>query len=133
MSWLRWTILACCLAALTSCIEYRLDRLAGPDRYIGWARTKPDLDPKLGSKGKLYTGLGGPVQPYLGGNFSRRRLTMNLGVINYISRSASIEIGYRWNIYTVSENSTIGSRVGNVNWHSRNENDLFYFGGRINF
>lgn len=126
-------ILACCFTTLAGCIEYRFDHFGGRDQYIGWVTTDPRLDPKLGSKTKLYLGVQGPVQPYLGAHFSRKRLTTNVGVIHYLSRNASLELGYRFNVYVLSEQSTLGDKTGNLNWHSRNENNLLYFGGRINF
>lgn len=116
-----------------SCIEYRFDHLGVRDYYIGYVRTIPALDPKMGSKAKLYMGIGGPTQPYIGGHFARRRLTMNLGVIHYLSPRSSIEVGYRTQIHKF-EGSRWGDETGNLNWHNSNlEEDLFYFGGVFRF
>lgn len=120
-----------CLIA-SGCIEYRFDRLKGQDRYIGWVKTKPRLDPKLGSKGKMYSGIQGPVQPYIGGHFSRRRLTMNVGVLYYLSERTSLEFGYRTEVFT-TDNKAFGDDMGRIDWHDNDDDEVFYFGGKINF
>jgi len=128
----KFLALLYCLVASVGCVEYRFDRLNGQDRYIGWVRTRPKLDPKLGSKGKMYTGIKGPVQPYIGGHFSRRRLTMNMGIIYYLSDSASLEFGYKTEVFT-TDDKTFGSDTGRITWHDNDDDKVFYFGGKINF
>ncbi len=113
-------------------MEYRFDRFDGRDRYIGFQHTIPQLDPKLGSKGKVYLAPPNHINPYIGGRFSRRRLTINVGVIQYLSRKASLEIGYRSKIWE-TDNQHFGDTVGNIGWHDNNDSNMFYFGGRINF
>lgn len=117
---------------LTSCIEYRFDRFAGRDKYLGWVKTIPKLDPKLGSKGKIYSGISGPTQPYVGGRFSRRRLTINFGVIYYISGTSSLECGLRQRIFQTTD-ERFGDNTGVINWKDNDDDRMFYFGGRINF
>ena len=128
----RQALLACCLTSLWGCIEYRFDRLPGQDRYIGWVTTRPHLDPKLGSKVKLYFAPPSRFNPYVGGRFSRRRLTINVGVIQYLSRRASLELGYRRLVFE-TDDPRFGDRTGNINWNDMDEDHLIYFGGRINF
>jgi hypothetical protein len=128
----RQVLLACCLTSLWGCIEYRFDRFDGQDRYLGWVTTRPDLDPKLGSKGKMFFLPPRHFNPYIGGRFSKRRLTINVGVIQYLSRRASLELGYRRLIFE-TDNPHFGDGTGSVNWNDMDEDHLFYFGGRINF
>ena len=132
MRLIRRVILACCLVSLTGCIEYRFDRLGGPDRYLGWPTVRPHLDPKLGSKGKLYFLPPRHFNPYIGGRFSKRRLTLNVGVIQYLSRRSSLELGYRRLIFE-TDNPHFGDTTGNVGWRDQDGTNFFYFGGRINF
>ena len=114
------------------CVEYRFDRLPGQDRYIGWVTTRPKLDPKLGSKTKMHFGIPGRTQPYIGGNYSRKRLTMNFGVIQYLSDNASVEIGYRFLLDTIQQDRW-SDRTGRVDWHNNDLDDMIYFGGVIRF
>ena len=129
----RRVLLACYLTSLTGCIEYRFDHFGEQDRYIGWVTTQPNLDPKLGSKGKLY--LLPPsrrINPYIGGHFSRRRLTMNAGVIYYWSKRASLEFGIRSLVWE-TDNTRYGDDVGTIDFHDNDDDQVFYFGGKINF
>jgi len=132
MSFLWRVVLTCCFTSSIGCIEYRFDRFAEGDRYIGWVTTKPRLDPKLGSKGKMHFGIEGVTQPYIGGNFSRRRLTLNVGVIQYLSDNVSLELGYRTKIFE-TENRNFGDTVGTVDWHDNDDDNVFYFGGKVVF
>jgi len=125
-------VLACCLVSLMGCIEYRFDHLAGQERYLGWGTTRPNLDPKIGPKGKLYLLPQSRINPYLGGKFSKRRLTGNIGVIYYWSSRSSLELGIRSLLFE-TDNHHFGDRTGGVNWDDNDDKYMFYFGGRINF
>lgn len=132
MRLIRWVILACLIVSLMGCIEYRFDRFGERDRYIGWPTTRPHLDPKLGSKGKLYFLPPKHFNPYIGGRFSKRRLTINVGVIQYLSRTSSLELGYRRLIFE-TDNPHFGDNTGNVSWRDQEDTHFIYFGGKINF
>lgn len=121
-----------CLATFTGCVEYRHRYADGRDQYIGWPTIKPNLDPQMGSRSKAYSGIDGWTQPYLGGNVSRRRLTMNVGVVQYLSESSSIEIGHRFQVYTIDSDNITNDGV-KIDWHNDEIKNLFYIGGRINF
>ena len=131
-SFTRLALLACCFTSLIGCIEYRFDRFVEEDRYIGWVTTKAHLDPKMGSKGKMHFGIPGPFQPYIGGHFSRRRLTMNVGVIYYLNDDASLEFGFRKQVFQ-TDNSNFGDTVGTVDWHDNDDDNVIYFGGKMVF
>jgi len=132
-SGLTRTLLACFLATLIGCVEYRLERRGQPDRYYGWAKTVKNLDPKLGSKGKLYFTDRGNIRPYIGGNFRRNNARVNLGVIHYLSRTSSIELGWRRSLFSVERYHNFNnSRVYRVN-PFKDAKEIFYIGGVIRF
>jgi hypothetical protein len=121
-----------CLATLTGCVEYRHRYADGRDRYIGWPTIKPNLDPQMGSRAKAYSGIEGWTQPYVGGNVSKKHLTMNVGVVQYLSESSSIEFGCRFRAYTIEDRNVVDDDV-RIDWHNDETENMFYFGGRINF
>lgn len=127
----RRVLVACCLATLTGCVEYRFRHLDGRDYYVGYPHTIGRLDPKISSKGKVYLAPRGIANPYVGGKFSKRRLTMDLGVLYYPSLSHSIELGYRMEVWQTN-NQRFGDNTGDVRWDDGSQ-DIAYFGGRINF
>lgn len=131
-SLVRQLLVTVCLATFTGCVEYRHRYADGRDHYIGWPTIKPKLDPQMGSRSKIYSGIGGWTQPYIGGNISRKRLTTNVGVIQYISESSSIEFGYKFHLYTI-EDPNISGNGTKIDWYNDDMDDMFYFGGRINF
>jgi len=120
------------VALLPSCIEYRFDNLGDRERYIGRVRTIPYLDPKLGSKGKLNVASDDFAQFYLGGNYRKKRVTGNLGVIYYLSKRASIEVGVRQLLHKV-ESTHFGDETGTINWYDDTSRRSVYFGGKIIF
>lgn len=113
------------------CVEYRLERRGQPDRYYGWAKTQRNLDPRLGSKGKLYLTDRGRLRPYIGGNLRRNNVRINPGVIYYLSNTASIELGWRKSLFSV-ERYYDDNRIHTVNLFKDAE-ELFYIGGVIRF
>lgn len=125
-------LLACCLTSLTGCIEYRFDHFGEQDRYIGWVTTRPKLDPKLGSKVKMYLLPPSRMNPYIGGHFSRRRLTMDVGVLYYLSQTVSLEMGYR-SLMWETDSDHFGNDTGDLTWRDNDADQILYFGGRINF
>ena len=131
-SLIRRALLACCLVTLTGCIEYRFDYFGEQDRYLGWPTIRPDLDPKLGPKGKLFFTPPGYLNLYIGGRFAKRRLTANVGVIQYLSERSSLEFGYR-NILFETDNEHFGDITGIVGWHDIDGEHMIYFGGTIKF
>lgn len=125
-------MLACCAAILSGCIEYRWRQNDGQDRYIGVVHSVPRLDPKLGPKAKLWLAPRGSTwNPYMAGRFSRRRLTINAGVILYLSPRSSVEIGARREIWTTN-NPTFGDTIGSFDWEDI-PGDFIYFGGMYTF
>lgn len=92
-----------CLAALfvlSSCIEYRWNR-NGEERYVSTVPIKNrNLDPKAGSKAKLWLATEGKWRPYLGGDVRDAQFfTGTIGLMFIPSETLSIEIGYRGLIY----------------------------------
>lgn len=122
------------LLILVSCVEYRLTRADLTEQYIGWANTKPQLDPKMGPKTKCYLLNSGDFRPYIGGEIVRKEeLLIGLGVIYYASNQISWEIGYRDSVYkdtTVIDESHKDS-VTIDPW--KEMNPVVYFGGVLRF
>ena len=125
-------LLAYCLIFLTGCIEYRFDQLPGRDQYLGWVNTKEELDPKMGPKGKLYITPTRDTHLYGGGDFSKRRLTISVGMIHYLNETISLELGFRRQVFETEDNN-FGDTTGSISWNENNGDDLFYIGGRIIF
>lgn len=125
-------LLAYCLIFLTGCIEYRFDQLPGRDQYLGWVKTKEEIDPKMGPKGKLYMAPTGDTHLYGGGDFSKMRLTISVGMIHYLNETMSLELGFRTQVFE-TDNDNFGDATGNVSWNENDGDDLFYIGGRIIF
>ncbi len=113
------------------CVEYRLERRGQPDRYYGWAKTQKNLDPKLGSKGKLYLTDHGRLRPYIGGNLRRNNVRINPGVIYYLSETASIELGWRRELFSVDRYYR-DHRIHKVD-PFKDAEEIFYIGGVIRF
>ncbi len=120
--------LICLLTLLSSCVEYRIRRSGQPDHYLGWAHTRKNLDPKLGSKGKFYFIDRGDVRPYLGGNFRRNNLRFNVGVIYYSNDDVSLELGWRKSLFDV--NILDDHRIQTID-PFRDAEDIIYIGGVI--
>lgn len=122
------------LLMLTSCIEYRLTRPGLPDKYIGWSRTKPGLDPRVGPKAKIFFTDQGRIRPYLGGEIIRQEeLLLGLGVVYYVNDNKSFELGIRDSVY---RDSGLLDRYRDDDtrfdpW--QDENPIFYFGGVLIF
>jgi hypothetical protein len=128
-SLVRQLLIMGCLTTFTGCVEYRHKYADGRDQYFGWPVTRSKLDPQLGSRGKAYLTNNDDINLHVGGKGSRRRLTISLGVIQYMSDTSSIEFGYRFEVYDKNDFSRGILR----DWHDSDVSDLFYFGGRINF
>lgn len=121
---------ACYLATFLGCVEYRFEQRGQPDRYLGWANSKRGLDPKLGSKGKLYLIDQEDIRPYIGGNLRRNDLRINFGVVYYINDDASIELGYRKSLFNVDHLDD--HRIRTID-PFKDAKELFYIGGVIKF
>ena len=92
-----------CLAALfvlSSCIEYRWNR-HGEERYISTVPIKNrNLDPKAGSKAKLWLVTEGKWRPYLGGDVrDTQYITGTIGLMVVPSPTLSFEVGWRTLLY----------------------------------
>lgn len=122
--------LVCCLATFVGCIEYRLEQRGQLDHYYGWANTHGALDPKLGSKAKVYFVDQGNIRPYLGGSFRKNNARINVGVIYYLSSNRSIEIGYRRALLNI--NQLGNNRIQNID-PFKDAEWIFYVGGVIRF
>ena len=124
-----WAILLL-LALSPSCIEYRLPRNGEPDRYIGWARTKPCLDPKVGPKVKVYVTDRGSIRPYLGGEIiHQNELLLGIGMIYYVDDQKSLEIGIRDSVY---KNDDLLNRYRDNDFHNDpwdDANPMIFIGG----
>jgi hypothetical protein len=79
----------------------------------------------LGTKGKFWLNEP-PSRTYLGGDFRRKRLTLGLGLVHYMSSTTTIEIGYRAQFYELRD-----ERTSIDNWNQAP--NLFFVGGRINW
>ncbi len=128
----RLILLICCLFFLQGCIEYRLQRQGHEDIYYGGPKTKRYLDPKLGSKGKIYFTDYKRTRVYLGGSLRRGRAQLNPGLLYYPSKSHSIEIGYRMSLFDVKflDRRNKGDRKFRP---FRDAKSLIYIGGIIRF
>ena len=126
------TILIGCLCLLQGCIEYRLERKGLPDHYIGGPIAKRYLDPKLGSKGKIYFTDYKRTRVYLGGSLRRGSAQLNPGFMYYPSKKHSIEIGYRMSLFDIKflDRRSRGHRRFRP---FRDANNLIYIGGIIRF
>jgi hypothetical protein len=101
------------------------------DRYFGNANTKPQLDPKMGPRAKLYATNSGNIRPYIGAEvLHREELLIGLGVIYYLSESSSIEIGYRDSVYETTHYFDERDS-GNRDDQWLQINPLFFLGGVI--
>lgn len=128
----RLTILIGCLCLLQGCIEYRLERRGLPDHYIGGPIAKRYLDPKLGSKAKLYFTDYKRTRIYLGGSLRKGNAQLNPGFMYYPSKKHSIEIGYRVSLFDVKFLSRRSQ--GNRSYRPfRDVKSLIYIGGIVRF
>jgi len=116
------------LFIFSSCVEYRVKRPGQSDYYAGWAHSRENLDPKLGSKGKIYFIDRGDVRPYLGGNFRKNNLRFNVGVIYYSSDDVSLEIGWRKSLLDIDVLDD--HRIWTID-PFRDAEDIIYIGGVI--
>ncbi len=125
-------LLACCLFLLPGCIEYRLHRQGYEDIYIGGPKSKRYLDPKMGSKAKIYFTDYKRTRVYLGGSLRRGNAQLNPGFMYYPSKKHSIEIGYRISLFDVG---FLNRRdKGNRRFKPfRDVKSLIYIGGIIRF
>ena len=117
-----------CFLATSGCVEYRLEQRGQPDHYYGWANSKKGLDPKLGSKGKLFLIDRENIRPYIGGNLRRNNLRMNFGVVYYTSDDVSLELGYRRSLFDVDHLDNHKVRTIDP---LKDAEELFYIGGVI--
>ena len=123
-------LLVCCLTSSWGCVEYRLRQHGQPDVYYGWAKTIKGLDPKLGSKGKIYFTDQGTIRPYIAGNLRRNNARINLGVIHYLNNNTSIEIGYLKALFEVDYPRYYNSYRADP---FKDAEEIFYIGGVIRF
>jgi len=125
------------LLLLTGCIEYRWEaRNALPERYFATPYNNNEgrskQDPRLGSKARVYLNNRGNVRFYIGGHYSKTRLTGNMGMIYYPTRMISYEIGYRSFLQEFSDHYSDHST--RVTWYNdENMENMFYIGGKIRF
>ena len=104
------------------------------DRYIGWANSKPGLDPKVGPKAKIFFTNSGNLRPYLGGEFIRQQeLLLGLGVIYYVNENKSLELGIRDSVYRDSDllERYREEDIRIDQWQDANPS--LYFGGVLRF
>lgn len=117
----------------TSCIEYRLRRDEA-ERYISLVPIdRHNLDPKLGSKAKLWIDTEGDFRSYLGGDFrDGQYVTVSLGVMLYPNDHSSIEIGVRTLLFQtdLAKPYDDGDRYINL-WED--EPRFFFIGGVLRF
>lgn len=123
------------LLFLTSCIEYRLSRPGMPDKYLGWSNTNHVLDPKIGPKAKIYLTNSGSIRPYIGVEIIRQEeLLLGIGMIYYVDRQESFEIGIRDSVYKNDKllddyRNDNGSRIDPFD----DMNPMLYVGGVLKF
>ena len=129
-SWLSRLFLACFFATSLGCIEYRLKHPGMPDRYYGWAKTHKGLDPRLGSRGKIYFTNKGSIRPYLGGNLRKNSARINLGVIYYLDNTTSLELGWRKALFEINQ---LNHRRLRKRDPFKDAQEIFYIGGVVRF
>lgn len=125
---MKLIILVCCL--LCSCVEFRLSKGEVRDKYFGNANTKTYLDPKLGPQTKIYFANAGNIRPYIGGEIlHKQELLFGVGMIEYLSEHASLEIGVRDSIYSTTRPLNGEREVSYDSWDGYNP--MFFVGGVI--
>lgn len=128
-------ILALLLAGcLTSCIEYRFNR-NGTERYLSTTPSSPRhqyLDPKLGSKSKLWLCPGDSLRFYVGADVRDvQYVTSTVGLIYYDDWSYSLEIGIRTLVYEDQSFKDYDQNFSINSW--RDAPNLIFIGGVFYF
>lgn len=132
MRWQRLLLLSLILPILSGCVEYRLHR-QNEERYISlMPMSKRKLDPKLGSKAKLWVMPGEDVRIYLGGDVrDAQYVTTSLGLMMYPSDNSSIEVGIRTLLYQTDDFKPYDRDFDVDLWEDSPR--LFYIGGVLIF
>ena len=123
------------LLLLSSCIEYRLSKPGISDKYIGWSNTKPQLDPKIGPKVKIFTTQCGDIRPYIGCDIiHQEELLLGIGVVYYLDGKDSLEIGIRDSVYKNTDILHEYKEEDRRTYDSwLDENPMIFLGGVVRF